>query len=216
MKLPEVWAAAGRPEPTCAQNIPDSPAGAAAALECLSRAAAECTNSLGVGASTCNPQCGNGKIDAGETCDDGNLLNDSGFGPADICPSDCAIAACTPTGTQNVTVSFNAPSDLVGLTVVLVYDDNKVSIPGHAGDGNVQGRLSSASFSMTPNDLDYALRNVLLDSTFAGIPAGAAFTVEFDTCGGAVTAADFGCLVADTSDVNFAPVAGTSCSVSVP
>ena len=99
----------------------------------------------------------------------------------------------------------------------MVYDDNKVSIPGHAGDGNVQGRLSSASFSMTPNDLDYALRNVLLDSTFTGIPSGAAFTVEFDTCGGAVTTADFGCLVADTSDVNFqAAEAGTSCSVSLP
>jgi hypothetical protein len=51
--------------------------------------------------------CGNGQIDGGETCDDSNTVADSGVGADDICPPDCSVAVCSPTGTQSVTGSVD-------------------------------------------------------------------------------------------------------------
>ena len=214
----QLLAASGRPSSACT-SLSAAPADVATAIECLTSATAGANDGLGIGTSpaSANPLCGNAKLDAGETCDDGNQLQESGIGPADFCPADCSIAACTPTGTQGVTVNFASTVDLTGLTVVLYYDDSKVSIPGSAGSPPVQTAVNSLSFAMTPVDTDYALRNVLLDPSLIGVPAGPAFTVTFDTCtGGAVTAADFTCFVADASDATPAPVFGTSCSVTVP
>ena len=218
--LSQIVGRSGRPDSACATLGSDATS-VAAALECLTSAAAECNDALGVGSSplSCNPSCGNAKLDAGETCDDSNQLQESGIGPADFCPADCTIAACTPSGSQQgATVSFAAPADLTGLTVVLYYDESKVQIPGQNSDAAVQTAVGSLTFAMTPVDTDYALRNVLLDPSLIGVPSGEAFTVTFDTCQGAPApvAADFHCFVADATDATFAPVAGATCSVTVP
>ena len=104
------------------------------------------------------------------------------------------------------------------MTVVVHYDDSKASIPGSNGDPAVQGAVLSSFFAMTPNDTDYALRNVLIDPSLVGVPAGEAFTIAFSTCNGAPApvAADFSCIVVDATDANSKPASGVSCSVTVP
>jgi hypothetical protein len=217
--LSQLVGRSGRPSGACSALVSDA-ASVANAIECLTAAAASCNDSLGIGSSPlgCNPNCGNSKIDAGETCDDGNQLQESGTGPADVCPSDCNIAACTPMGTQGATVNFASATPLTGLTVVLYYDESKVSIPGQNSDPPVVAALNSSTFSMTPLDTNYALRNVLIDPSLLGVAAGEAFTVTFDGCQGAPApvAADFHCYVADATDASLAPVVGVTCSVTVP
>jgi cysteine-rich repeat protein len=167
--------------------------------------------------------CGDAIAQAGETCDDGNNYEDDGTGPLDNCPASCVIGPCAaPFGSQTATVSFDQGSaavGLTGLTVVVRYNDAKVAIPGSGSDANVSGAvLPAGSFSITPGDTNYALRGVLIDSFFAGVPSGTAFTIDFDTCNGAPapTAADFSCAVADAADENLAAVTDATCTVSVP
>jgi hypothetical protein len=218
--LSQIAGRSGRPSVACSNLVSDA-ASVADAVQCLTEAAVDCNDALGVGSSpaSCNATCGNGKLDAGETCDDGNQLQESGIGPADVCPADCNIAVCTPSGsTQGVTVNFASSVDLAALTVVLYYDESRVSIPGQNSDPPVQVAIGSTSFAFTPTDTDYALRNVLTDPSLIGVPAGEAFTVTFDTCMGAPApvAADFHCFVADAADATPAPVPGVTCSVTVP
>jgi hypothetical protein len=209
----------GRPAAGCA-SLSSTGAGIAAAIDCLTRATATASDGLGVGTSPAsnNPTCGNGKLDAGESCDDSNALQESGIGAADFCPADCSIAACTPSGAAAATVNFASAGDLTGLTIVLYYDDSKVQVPGVNGDPPVQAAVLSSSFATTPVDTGYALRVVSIDPALAGVPAGQAFTVTFDTCQGApaLSAGDLSCFVADATDAASAPVFGTSCSVTVP
>jgi len=214
----ELAARFGRPDLGCL-NVSGAVADVVAAIECLTAATANQNDQLGIGSSTgANSLCGNQKLDAGETCDDGNQLQESGVGPADVCPADCAIAACTDAGDQGVTVNFTSPADLTGLTVVLYYDESKVSIPGQNSDPPVVAAIGGVNFAPTPFDTNYALRNVLTDPSLIGVPSGEAFTVTFDTCMGAPApvAGDFSCFVADASDVNSVAVAGVTCSVTVP
>jgi hypothetical protein len=164
--------------------------------------------------------CGDGfvDLDGGETCDDGNT--DEGCG--DTCPSNCRIELCTPTAAR-VTVDVNFSTDvpellLVGLTPFVRYPDGVVEIPGRADDASVLARVTSQTFSITPNDQNYGLCSVLLDPTFAGVEPGTAITVEFDLCEGASmpTADQFSCGVEDAADVNLTPVTGdVSCSIVV-
>jgi len=167
--------------------------------------------------------CGDAIAQAGETCDDGNNYEEIGTGPLDTCPADCSIGPCdAPFGSQTATVSFDQGSaavGLTGLTLVVRYNDTKVAIPGSASDAQVNASVTPAgSFSVTPGDTNYALRGVVLDTFFAGVPSGTAFTIDFDTCDGAPapTAADFSCAVESASDEAFAPVTDATCSVSVP
>lgn len=217
--LSQIVGASGRPSAACTTTSA-SAAGIAAALECLTTATATANDALGVGTSPAsnNPSCGNAKLDAGENCDDGNQLQESGVGPADFCPTDCNIAACTPAGSSTATVSFAAPVDLTSLTLVLYYPDAKVQVPGVNSDPPVQSAVLSSSFATTPVDTGYALRVVSIDPSLVGVPAGEAFTVTFDTCQGApaLSAGDLACFVADASDANAAPVFGATCSVTVP
>lgn len=211
--------AAGSRFGSCGIATPSTGAGLLSVLGCIADDAAACDVGLSTGDPACaTPLCGNGQIDNGESCDDGNTLNESGAGPSDSCPADCSIATCAPNGTQSATVSFTAPVDLTGMTLVVVYDDSKVSIPGSNGDAAVQAAVTSGSFSSTPNDTNYALRNVLLDPFLGGVASGPAFQIQLTKCTGAPapTAADFGCFVVDAADINVAPVAGVTCSVSVP
>ena len=193
-------------------------AGLADNLACLAQSAAACDVALSRGDTACSTGlCGNGQIDDGETCDDGNTARDSGSGPDDICPADCSVAACAVNGTQDVTVNFQSSVDLIGLNVLLSYDDAKVSIPAIGNDPPVLASVSSAFFAASPRDSDTSLRIILEDPSVIGVPAGAAATVTFNRCGApSITAADFGCMVVDATNTAFEAIAGVTCTVSVP
>lgn len=202
----------------CAPANTQSAAGLSETLACLATNAAICDVGLSVGDVACSTSlCGNGQIDAGETCDDGNTVSDPGVGPDDICPPDCSVATCTPTGTQSVTLQLSTSTPLVSALALVTYDDNKVSIPG-IGDGPaVLASVSSGVFATSPRDTDTALRINLEDPTLIGVGSGAAATVTFTTCTGApVTAADFKCIVVSAGDTEFAEVFGATCAITVP
>jgi cysteine-rich repeat protein len=201
----------------CPQANTQTPAGLSGTLGCLTQAAASCDVGLTVGDPTCSVLlCGNGQIDAGETCDDGNTVADTGFGPDDICPPDCSVAACSVTGTQSVTVQLTTATPLVSALVLVGYDDNKVSIPGIGSQASVINSVTSGVFATSPDDTDTALRIDLEDPSFVGIGSGPAATVTFNTCTGTpVTAADFNCVVVSAGDTS-TEVFGATCAVTVP
>jgi len=161
---------------------------------------------------TLHSNCGNGAIDAGEDCDDGNVVN------GDTCPSNCLLpTACMVTGTVNVTFNVTSPvTPLGGLSAYLSYDNTKVNIPG-TGAG-AAGSVTASAFSQSVNDLDSAIIVVLADpSGDIGTPP---FTVQFNVCSGAaVSASDFDCLVQNASGLDAMSVAqnvfGATCSVTV-
>ncbi len=158
-----------------------------------------------------NPKCGNGKIDVGETCDDGNTLS------GDACPSDCTIGPCAGGGSPVVgTVSFSSPVALSSLQLTLEYPDQQLRIvgtgPGVAGQITPLGEFDS----VTPNDLDYILKILLIDTDLVGEPGPGAFTVNFQTCAGAVPPFVFNCHVDAAIDLSAQTVPGVSCSASVP
>ncbi len=160
------------------------------------------------------PACGNGAIDAGETCDDGNLAEENGFDDLDTCPADCSIATCTPSGGGTATVSIASPMGelIAGAVVVVYYDDAVVELPGSGG--GVSGVTGLSGFSVTPNDANYALRNVIFDISLTGLASGDVFSFDYDECGAPATAGDFSCFVADASDTGFLPVDGVTCTVA--
>lgn len=161
------------------------------------------------------PGCGNGVVDfgLGETCDDGNTLD------GDSCPATCRIAACTASGSMvGVDVSFTPPPgvDIGGLTVLLRYPDGVVRIPGSANAPAVQDRVTNLpdnAFS-TLNDLDYALRVVMLTTDQTPFAPGQLFLVTFDTCQEAIPPATgmFSCKVEDAADTNAVTVTGVTCA----
>jgi cysteine-rich repeat protein len=156
--------------------------------------------------------CGNGIIEAGETCDDGNTVS------GDTCPASCRIEPCTPAGTTRDVDVFFVGANVAGITVFTDYPDGRVAIPGFGGASSVSSRILNkpASSTVLPNDLDYALRVGVIKTT--AIAQGRLFTVRFDNCQGATppTSADFPCVVEDASDSNGNPIAGATCSVTAP
>ncbi len=160
--------------------------------------------------------CGDSIIQASETCDDGNIFEEDGVGSLDTCPADCFVGPCAVGGAQQVTVNFTSPANLIGLTIVLGYDDTVVELPGQGGDAAVQAALSSTNFTITPGDADYALRAVLSDPFLFGVGSGEAFVAQFNDCGGAVAPGDFSCTVIDAVDDAFASRDDVTCSVTVP
>jgi len=186
-------------------------------LSCLAQNAAECDVALSLGSNACSTAlCGNAQIDAGETCDDGNTTQDSGSGPADICPSDCSVNTCANLGTQSVTISIQAPANLISSLVLLSYDDAKVAIPGINSDPAVLAAVSSLDFATTPRDNETSLRIIFEDPSVVGVAPGVAGTVTFSTCAvGPITAADFGCMVIDAGNPAFENITGATCTVTV-
>ncbi len=75
--------------------------------------------------------CGNGRIEVGETCDDGNTKD------GDSCPSNCRIEPCIETsGTRRFAVFLEgrAETDVQGVTVFVRYPESKISIPSGGSD----------------------------------------------------------------------------------
>jgi len=193
-------------------------AGLSDTLGCLAQSAAACDVGLSVADPACSTLlCGNGQIDGGETCDDSNTVADSGVGADDICPPDCSVAVCSPTGTQSVTVQLTTAAPVINALVLVTYDDAKVSIPGVGDSASVIASVTSGVFATSPRDSETALRINLEDPSLTGIGSGAAAEVTFNTCTGTpVTAADFKCIVVSAGDASFAEVFGATCTVTVP
>ena len=161
------------------------------------------------------PLCGNGALDPGESCDDGN--NDD----RDPCPADCRFDACTPDTEvqEQFTVNFLPPlgAEVAGLDVLVDYPEGKVSVPGSGTSlpvGTISGRPSGTVGSAV--DYDHAL--------FAGFgratsfPAGRFFLVRYNPCSGAPAPVpgDFTCTVLVAVDPFAAAVRDVTCSVAVP
>ena len=155
--------------------------------------------------------CGNGVVDPGETCDDGNTVN------GDDCPSSCVIQACTATATTlSVSVKFTPPGGspaVGGLGLFVDYPDGKLTLPATTFSSGVSG---------TPHDRNYGITEDLIDSNGTGLPTSpnALLHLVFKTCQGApaATAGDFTCTVTDAVDEsagNLNPSTMT-CTVTIP
>jgi hypothetical protein len=168
--------------------------------------------------------CGDGFVEEGETCDDGNTVDETTvpYDPNNIdhCPADCRIEGCTPvtSSSRKVTVELTGgvpDIGLAGVTVFLRYPEGKVVIPGSGAGvgGSILG--VPAGFLSQPNDLDYGLLEALVGSGDA-LPQSI-LTVNFQDCQGVdpPAASDFICVVKDAADTNFSTVAGVQCGVSL-
>lgn len=167
--------------------------------------------------------CGDGCIEPGETCDDGNTMD------GDDCPSTCFIATCQstiPPLIQNVDVSVQAPDGTIGaLTVFLRYPESAIFLPGSGpAASNVITNLPDDAFNPVENDVDYGVRVVAVGP--GGLTLGDSnrfFTAEFTRCkeAGLPVAADFTCTVeeADVLDLDTGNstnvTSQTHCSVAV-
>ncbi len=171
--------------------------------QCLTKT--DCT-----GAGTC---CGNGVAEPPETCDDGNNVD------GDSCPSNCVIQTCNvDTGThQGISLQLTTPPALIvgGLTLLLDYPEGNVRMPVTTPGSGVLD---------TPNDLTYALKDALIDSTLTnGIPANGAgpmLQVMFDGCHGQAlpVATDYKCTILDAADESGTSIdpATLGCAVTIP
>lgn len=164
-------------------------------------------------APTPGASCGNGLLDSGETCQS--------------CPADCTPRPCTASGQRPaVEVAFTAPRESlngdvrsftpIAATLTVTYRTDRLQLPGKGLDKDVRARVTdvtSASESVTTNDLDYALRLVVTDT--ARIPPHVG-TIAFDTCKGApaATDADLTCVV-DACAGHGGPLADCYCKATI-
>ena len=159
--------------------------------------------------------CGNGKIEIGETCDDGNTKD------GDSCPSNCRIERCIETSVTRrfaIFVEGRAETDVQGVTVFVRYPESKISIPSGGSDDPVKRSISDAPADVlqVPNDLDYGLRDVMVGTK--PFHPGRLFTIQFRDCQGAnpPEARELQCVVEDASDPAGGPVRDLRCSVRNP
>jgi hypothetical protein len=120
-------------------------------------------------------------------------------------------------------VSFAVPDSSVlvqGLTVLVDYPEAKVTIPGSGNATSVRQSIINVQTGALsqPNDLDYALRDVLAGTSHPLTP-GNLFTINFFACTNVTvppTAADFTCTVEVATDPFGLPDEGVTCTVSAP
>ncbi|MEO8604022.1 MAG: DNRLRE domain-containing protein, partial [bacterium] len=151
--------------------------------------------------------CGNGFLDAGETCAS--------------CAADCAIAPCAAVApTPSFTVQLDYPLGVVPTTatVLVGYRSALVGLPGSGSVTSVRQRVTYPApppNPQTPNDLDYAVRLVVGRS--GGLSTGLLATIRFDSCSGAPapSPADFGCTVEALAGVG-GTIDGGTCTIALP
>jgi len=160
------------------------------------------------------PGCGNGIVDPGETCDDGNTMDGDG------CPANCVIQSCTVNTSAHQGVSLHLTTSAgvtVGaLTLLLDYPEGQVRKPVTTPATNVSDG--------PVNDLTYAMKDPLIDTTFAdGIPANggpAMLQVMFNGCQGTSlpAAGDYKCTILDASDEDGTSIDPSTlgCTVTIP
>jgi len=149
--------------------------------------------------------CGNGLLEAGETCA--------------TCAGDCNVSACTAVATPPRTfrVDWSAPTGqpVSALKVRLSYRSNLMSLPGtgSAPLARIKNRPSNTTTIM--NDLNYAAEVTMTRN--GTLPVGRLFTIDFDGCQGAAVPAltDLFCTVLDCGSA-FGSVDGCSCTVVTP
>jgi cysteine-rich repeat protein len=162
--------------------------------------------------------CGNLDVETGETCDDGNTVDESTVDtfPPDPCPANCRVEACNdPAGSFTVSVNFSVAAGvrLAGYKVFVDYPEGKVVIPG-IGTPPAGTITNDPTSSAIGNDLDYGL--IVVAGGVSQIPAPRLFRITFQQCGGAVpVAGEFGCTAHQANDTSGDDVA-MSCSVSIP
>jgi cysteine-rich repeat protein len=181
-------------------------------VACATEFLSLCTDCSHCGNGVNNPVTGLPVVDfsVGETCDDGNFVDNDG------CPETCEIRSCVGFAgtTQKVDVSFTG-TNVSGLTVFLRYGENAARLPGRGNEQTVVDRVTGlpANAFTAVNDLDYALRVVAIGD--GALAAGKLFTVEFDLCKKPkFKLTDLECVVEDASDPNFNPVAGVTCQAA--
>jgi len=150
-------------------------------------------------------QCGNGLLDAGETCTS--------------CAADCAIRDCTPSGqTVSLQAFFSAGSPITAVAIDLAYRSDQVQLPGTANAQTVRARITGlpAGGQSIINDRDYSVR--IVKSRTEPLPEGLLFNVEFDLCNGAAAPAadDVSCVVASCSDEFSLAVSDCLCTIIAP
>jgi cysteine-rich repeat protein len=162
--------------------------------------------------------CGNGEVDPGEQCDDGNDVSGDACDPnctfpgcgngavdpdetcddgntldGDNCPSSCVEQSCTPTATPaTATVGWDAPSSVSAITVLVDYPEGKVNVPGHGGTV-APGTFTTfpSGTSQVPNVLGndgYAVKMVVSKATAINPRPGTLFKMNMTRCEGAPAA----------------------------
>jgi|GEM_PF-1379598 len=175
------------------------------AVEGVSDYPAECNGSSA-------PVCGNGLTEAGESCDDGNLVD------GDTCPSTCVIESCTPnySSTRTVRIAFTGPSALAGAVFFLDYPEGKIILPGSSGDAEAFITSLRGGF-VAANDFDYGVRVGIAGYSPTG--SGNIMDLEFTNCSGAPApvVGDFSCTVEQAGDDigNDIPLSSVTCSVTI-
>lgn len=154
---------------------------------------------------TSGATCGNGLLEAGETCAS--------------CAADCAVQACTA-ATQKATfeVFFSAGAEVTAVSLDLNYRSNLVQLPGKGNETTVRARITGlpTGGQTILNDRDYGVR--VVKSRTEALPEGRFFTVEFDRCRNAAapTVDDFTCVIASCADSFSLPVDDCRCDVVTP
>jgi len=155
--------------------------------------------------------CGNGRIEAGEVCDDGNMVSGDG------CSSTCTSLGCTATATT-VRLAVNLVPNgktVGGFGAFVDYPEAKVSLPG-SGEGpasRVTGQ--PAGTSVVVNDKDNAVRVIVAGNTT--LPSGRNFSIDFDRCSGAAapTSGEFTCSVWSASSPQGSEISGVGCTAAI-
>jgi hypothetical protein len=112
-------------------------------------------------------------------------------------------------------VNFAGSESVAGITVFVEYPEGMAIIPGSGSDATAYVSNLPGSAGASANDYDHAVQVAVAD--FEAFPSGLLFNLAFETCDGATpTAGDFACTVISAGDVNLQPVAGVTCSVSIP
>jgi hypothetical protein len=164
----------------------------------------------------CTAVCGNGFLEACESCR-ATPAPPGPFGSGPSCNADCTVGTCTSPGapTQTFRVNFSAPlgSNPTVVQALLGYRSNRVSLPNSGTSARVQNRPTGTGQLVT--DFDFAVRVLIQGQSGTVIPSGRLFTINFDTCSGAVavTPADFGCQTETCSSSN-GVIDGCTCTVT--
>lgn len=138
-----------------------------------------------------------------------------------VCNEDCVPRACVATAaTHQFGIDFASPpgTQATAATILLAYRSSVASIPGSGFVPSVRERIvvpPPLPFLFTPNDLDYAVRVVLVRTT--AIQDGLLFRAVLDGCEAAAdpTALDFTCFLEGCGGAG-GPIDGCECSVRGP
>lgn len=156
--------------------------------------------------------CGNGIVEEGETCDDGNQVTNP---PTDTCPANCRVETCSPSSNRfNVAVQFTGGTNIASIATILEYPDGVVQLPGTGTDASVGSRITNrpSGFLTDWFDFDFALRVAVVGSR--ALTSSQLYVVSFDVCRDTAPppASAFRCRVLEANNTNFQPVSGLTCT----